>query len=186
MRFEPSLVSTLLILLFLFGTAGRVKAQEDPIYRELALRKRLETVRLEEAQLLQVDRALQPLKWPKVAMIAGFGVTGVFTLASIGVSSQRSSDQDGKTELAPSETISRVIGATVFASMATGFTGLGILLYRVRNRPHRAQALELKQEHREIQREMNELVRRQNRRWSLAPAFSHADSRVGLQLRGRF
>lgn len=208
MRFEPRPLGVLLTLLLLAATAARAKAQEgdsrfevptapppatlhvdqarDPIYRELSLRKRLDAVTQEEARLLQRDRELQPLTWPKVAMIAGFSVTGALVLANMSMSSQRTGEQSDASEHAPSETTLRLMGTTMVAGMATGFTGLGILLYRVRHRPHRAQALELQQEHRKLQREIDELVRRQRQGWSLAPSFFHADARVGLQLRRGF
>jgi len=156
----------------------------DPVLLELSLRQRLGEVRSEELRLLRLDRAAQPLTRPLIGMAAGFGVTALTFVVASGL--YPTDDQAGKETPAPPPLARGIIAGTAFGGLAAGFTSVGILTYRLRHRPHRAEALVLQQERKDLQRRLTDVVRQQQEGWSLTPSVSYREQSAVLRFNRRF
>jgi len=160
------------------------RERTDPVLLEVSLRQRLNEVRNEEQTLLRLDRAAQPLTRPLIGIAAGFGVTALTFVVASGL--YPTDEQAGKETPAPTPLARGIIAATGFGGLAAGFASLGVLTYRLRHRPHRAEALVLQQERKDLQRRLKDVVRQQQEGWSLTPSLSYREQNAILRFERRF
>jgi hypothetical protein len=118
------------------------------------VRTRLAAIAQEQAALLQVDRARQPLTAPIALITSGFGVTAALVLDTLAW-------HPPVGEQAPTlSVLARIaVASLLFGGMVTGVGGLAFLFYRLRHRPSRARVLELDDEGRKLRRELKALHR---------------------------
>jgi len=163
-------------------SAGMAPRSLDPLHLELALRHELGLIRTEEARLLQLDRQAQPLTAAKTATFLGFGVATVPLLIAL----HRDGEPSGQAPSAQERRTSRIVGGVMIAGVVTGFTGLGFLLYKVRHRPHRTEALALRDRRRSLEQDLKRVVREQEEGPVLSGALSLTERHATLVLRCSF
>lgn len=161
-------------------------ATPDLLRREIVLRRELRSIEDREAHLLRVDREADPLTGAQVGTIIGFSLVAIPTLIAMNMDGNQDDDTQDRAPSAQDKRVGRALGTVMIAGMITGGTSLAILLYKVRHRPHRTEALALRDRRRLLERELNQVVRSQQEGISLVPTLSTAERKATLTVRYTF